>query len=330
MGRHLKQGLDYFPLGVDFFEDDKIEYITARFDEKGELITIKLLCAVYRNGYFTDWNDDKALIFSKRAGKNISPSLANDVVNELVKRGFFDRNIFNSFGILTSQGIQKRFLKAIKDSRTNIEINADYWLIDTPLNTQKSSFIFSSAKNSISPKKNNISPSIYPQSKVKKSKIDVCPLNPPMDATPLGKRHTDSKAELNTIWLSYGFTGALSNAVKEWISYKKSQGFTYRPQGLKALLTQVKSHVEIHGDDAVIEAISKSIANGYKGIVWPVFAGGKPVKNRFINFAQRDNNDDFVRIEELSKKNLLQEIGDMPSMEEQKRLRLEWKERQAL
>ena len=108
MSSPIKTGLDYFPLDVSFFEDEKIEYVSARFDEKGELIAIKLLCAIYRNGYYTDWNEDKAALFSKRAGRNVSPSLANDVVLELVKRGFFERSIFNSFGILTSRGIQRR------------------------------------------------------------------------------------------------------------------------------------------------------------------------------------------------------------------------------
>ncbi|MCZ3393276.1 DUF4373 domain-containing protein, partial [Enterococcus faecium] len=41
MARPIKQGLDYFPLDVDFFEDEVIDGISGEFGIKGELITIK-------------------------------------------------------------------------------------------------------------------------------------------------------------------------------------------------------------------------------------------------------------------------------------------------
>lgn len=109
MARPLKHGLDYFPMDVDFFEDDKIQFVSSRFDEKGELIAVKLLCKIFKAGYFIKWDADVALLFSKGAGRNITPSLANDVVNELIKRDFFHKGLFERFSILTSNGIQKRF-----------------------------------------------------------------------------------------------------------------------------------------------------------------------------------------------------------------------------
>lgn len=117
MARPLKEGLDYFPLDVDFFIDDKLQFVSARFDEKGELIAIKLLCKIYKAGYFINWNEDAALLFSKGAGKNITPSLANEVVNELLKRGFFNQAIHKRFSVLTSSGIQKRYKKICVDSK---------------------------------------------------------------------------------------------------------------------------------------------------------------------------------------------------------------------
>lgn len=47
MARPTKNGLDYFPLDVHIFEDEKIEAIAGEFGIKGELAVIKLLCAVY-------------------------------------------------------------------------------------------------------------------------------------------------------------------------------------------------------------------------------------------------------------------------------------------
>jgi hypothetical protein len=181
MARPSKKGLDYFPLDVDFFNDEKIEFVSARFDEKGELITVKLLCAIYRNGYYLKFDDDMALLFAKRVGKNTSHLLVNDVVSELVKRGFFDRSIFNSFSIITSAGIQRRFLQAANE-RKDVEIIADYWLIDVPKNTRNTTFLVSPPTISINPPINSIKPSTNPQSKEKESKEEniIPPIVPPL------------------------------------------------------------------------------------------------------------------------------------------------------
>ena len=117
MARPNKTGLDYFPLNVDFFDDDKLRFVAARFGELGELITIKLMCKIYKNGYFVQWSDDDALLFASIAGKNVTVELVNDVVCELLKRGLFDKNMFDQFNILTSNGIQTRFAKICSDAK---------------------------------------------------------------------------------------------------------------------------------------------------------------------------------------------------------------------
>lgn len=126
-----KVGLDYFSFDVDFFHDEKIQFVSARFGAKGEAIAVRLLCKIYRQGYYTDWSDDIALLFAKGVGDGVSHSCVNDVVNELVKRGFFDRDILDRFSILTSRGIQKRFFGACaKTKRMAVAYNPDYMLID--------------------------------------------------------------------------------------------------------------------------------------------------------------------------------------------------------
>jgi hypothetical protein len=111
---NLKTGIDYFPFDIDFFQDEKIQFVSARFGTRGEAITIRLLCKIYRNGYYAKWDEDTALLFAKGVGDGCSDSCVNDVVHELVKRGFFDKGIFDRFSILTSRGIQKRYLEAGK------------------------------------------------------------------------------------------------------------------------------------------------------------------------------------------------------------------------
>lgn len=138
MARPLKYGLDYFPLDIDIFEDDKLQFVSSRFDEKGELITVKLLCKIYKAGYFISWDEDAALLFSKGAGRNVTPSLANDVVNELVKRDFFDKGLFERFAVLTSAGIQRRYKKICTDAkRKEWKIRQNLALIElTPEETE--------------------------------------------------------------------------------------------------------------------------------------------------------------------------------------------------
>ena len=81
---------------------------------KGIVITIRLLTLIYRQGYYITWNDDEAFLLAKSVGDNVTASLVSDVVQELVKRGFFNKELFNSFKILTSRGIQERYLEACK------------------------------------------------------------------------------------------------------------------------------------------------------------------------------------------------------------------------
>ena len=119
-GRPGKVGLDWFSFDVDFFEDEKIQFVSARFGIKGEIVAVKLLCKIYRNGFYIKFGEDEKLLFAKRAG-DIPLALVNDIVDELVKRDFFDKIIFNSFEVLTSNGIQKRFFSAT--GRRNSEIN---------------------------------------------------------------------------------------------------------------------------------------------------------------------------------------------------------------
>lgn len=129
MARPTKEGLDYINIDVDIFDDVKMMFVSDRFEEKGELITVKLLLFIYSSGYYVKWNDEVALLFAKRKFKNVSFGLVNDVVSELLKRDFFNEGIFKKFGILTSKGIQKRWLDVVQKSKRKCAINEVYSLL---------------------------------------------------------------------------------------------------------------------------------------------------------------------------------------------------------
>ena len=127
MARPNKIGLDYFPLDVDIFDDEKMIAISGEFGLKGEITVIKLLCAIYRNGYFILWND---LVKFKllRNLPGISLELLESIVYRLVLWGFFDKALFDSVKVLTSKGIQTRYFEASK--RRKMEDDLPYLLVN--------------------------------------------------------------------------------------------------------------------------------------------------------------------------------------------------------
>ena len=131
MARPNKEGLDYFPFDVDFFSDEKIGSISGEFGIKGEITAIKLLCAIYRNGYFILWND--ALKMSLLRGlPGISLELLEQIVTRLVRWGFFEQTLFSTVSVITSKGIQERYFKAIK--RRKDSSNYPYLLVNVDNN----------------------------------------------------------------------------------------------------------------------------------------------------------------------------------------------------
>ena len=131
MARPIKTGLDYFPFDVDFFNDEKIVPIAGEFGLKGELTTIKLLCAVYRNGYYVEWTEMLKFKLLKEL-PGVSVGLLEQIVGRLVKWGFFDSKLFENSSVLTSRGIQLRY-QAIRDKMHRKNLISDYNLLDAEI-----------------------------------------------------------------------------------------------------------------------------------------------------------------------------------------------------
>lgn len=155
MARPTKDGLDYFPFDVDFFYDEKIEAISGEFGIKGEMVAIKLLCAIYRNGYFIEWSGMLKMKLLKQL-PGVSADLLDQIVNRLAKWGFFNEDLLGSDKILTSKGIQERYKEATKRRKNHKTRN--YWLLDI-------------VNVNINPSSSNINEELNPQSKVKESKV---------------------------------------------------------------------------------------------------------------------------------------------------------------
>lgn len=164
MARPQKTGLDYFPLDVDMDQDDKIALIEAQHGIKGFAIVIKLFMKIYKNGYFYEWTEKEQLLFSKRVNVNINE--VNAIINDCIKWGLFSINTYKKYHILTSDGIQRRFLEAV-GRRQKVKIDKKYLLLDDEtVNVYKNLIIVDNNPTPI-----EVNDDINPQSKEKKSKV---------------------------------------------------------------------------------------------------------------------------------------------------------------
>ncbi len=117
MGRPTKKGIDYFPFDIDFFQDEKLVAIAGEFGLTGELTAIKLLCVIYHNGYYVEWNKMLKMKMLKEL-PGVSAEQLGSIVERLVEWGFFDEGLFASANVLTSRGIQERYFSIIKKRKT--------------------------------------------------------------------------------------------------------------------------------------------------------------------------------------------------------------------
>lgn len=164
MARPQKIGLDYFPLDVDIDQDDKVALIEAQHGLKGFAIVIKLLMKIYKNSYFYEWTKKEQLLFSKRV--NVDINEINVIINDCIEWGIFDSELYKNYKILTSSGIQRRFLEATT-RRKRVEINKDYLLLNDEIINAYTNLVIVNINTDSSEDNSDINP----QSKVKESKV---------------------------------------------------------------------------------------------------------------------------------------------------------------
>lgn len=110
-GRPTKQGIDYFPMDVGFFTDVKIRKISRACGSQSTSILICLLCNIYKDeGYYILWDADLPFVIADTVG--VSEGAVKEVLIKSLQVGFFDQELYEKYKILTSSGIQKRFLLA--------------------------------------------------------------------------------------------------------------------------------------------------------------------------------------------------------------------------
>ena len=179
MARPLKDGIDYFPLDVGFLQDKKIRLLKGEYGSKGVLVVIQLLCSIYKeNGYFSTCDSDDFILVADAVGCGCDANTIEEIVQGCLRRSIFDRGVFEAFGVLTSRGIQRRYLRA-SSARDNIDMIQEYWLLDindkkdVPAGISKK-ITFKNVSLQNNPFKtqiNSVNLQNNPQSKVKERKV---------------------------------------------------------------------------------------------------------------------------------------------------------------
>lgn len=131
MGRSVRSGLDYFPLEVGFFDDHKLLMIEEDHGIRGGYLAIRLIGMIYKEGYFLKWEEASPFSTAKRVGNSYTGNEVESIVKSCLKYDLFDIEKFNEFSILTSNGIQKRWLHIMNAIRRKVEINVAYVCISS-------------------------------------------------------------------------------------------------------------------------------------------------------------------------------------------------------
>ena len=157
-----------------------------------------ILCEIYRsNGYFLQWDNRRCFLVSDGAGCGCGPDYISEFISGCLRCSFFDERVFNAFGVLTSAGIQRRYIRMF-NGRDFIQIQAEYWLLDVankkdvPASVQnKINFLrFKSTENPDKSTENPDKSTENPQSTVKKNTLNESTSNDDMrgaavaDSTP--------------------------------------------------------------------------------------------------------------------------------------------------
>lgn len=163
MARPTAKGVEYFPLNVNFINDLKVRKLLLSCGAEAIAVLIYLLSTIYKDeGYYVEIHEDEIDLIALDV--NVTPEFVLKVINKACEVRFFDVNLYENFNILTSKGIQERYLK-ITERRKNSVVITQFNLINVYNNS------INVNNNSINVDNNLVNVYKSTQSKVKKRKV---------------------------------------------------------------------------------------------------------------------------------------------------------------
>ena len=65
-----------------------------------------------------------------------------------------------------------------------------------------------------------------------------------------------------------GFGDDLQSVFEEWLSYKGEKRQSYKPTGLKSLVTEIRNNAQRYGEAAVAQLIRECMASNWRGVIF--------------------------------------------------------------
>jgi hypothetical protein len=131
MARKTEVGISYFPMNTDIIHNPKVKLVVAEFGSKTTwAVLLPLYCKIYREkGYWVDWYDEDSKLLFAQDECRVELSVVNELVNGCIRRSLFNKGVFETFGVLTSDRIQENYFEATKRYE-KIEVFEELLLID--------------------------------------------------------------------------------------------------------------------------------------------------------------------------------------------------------
>ena len=126
MARPTKQGVEYFPLDVQF--DTQMKMLICNKGAAGLGVVVTIWQLTYQDkGYYLENSEDLPHLINSLIGIEVQE--IKEIINKAIDKEIFNKEMFEKYNILTSRGIQKRYLIASKRKK-HIEIIKNYFLVD--------------------------------------------------------------------------------------------------------------------------------------------------------------------------------------------------------
>jgi hypothetical protein len=171
MGRKAEPGILFYRMNCGHTRNRKIRLLVNEFKGTGYWIWQCILDHAYEGkGYYFDYNKEDLEWFAADVCKE-SLELVEKVIDCCLRRGLFDKRLYEQHRILTSRRMQAIYLDATAERRrkgTEVEMFEEDILITFPEDTRNISIV--PRNNLIPPRNNSIDPGQNPQRRVEESK----------------------------------------------------------------------------------------------------------------------------------------------------------------
>ena len=271
MARPVKEGLDYYPLNADFMSDIKVRRLIRSFGSKSIGVVVALLGMIYGDkGYYILLNDDVAFIISEQTLED--EELVNQIINKLIEIEFFDKNLYEKHRVLTSKGIQKRFISAT-ERRKDVNLITKYNLVNVDNNS--SSDVVNVYNNPVNVDNNSSSDvvNVYnnqqrkeKESKVKKSKEKQSKENTDDSCNaPSAERRVRTFAFESLVVEKYGEDECLTDTFRDFAIMRKAIKKPLTERATKVLLGRLDKLAN-SDKELVIKILEQSILNNWQSV----------------------------------------------------------------